>query len=1118
MKHSILFKLIVLLIISMCACPDSQAQVGSGGRHRSDQLGGRVRESNPQLGSSDKNKGKIQQSTPTRATSSADKNAGTTQATKTSASQISPRIQSEAKEDNNESRQTTGEDKVSRGTAYYADVVKKNGWFVGVGKPLTQDQARHLNCYFKLSQKNAAGNWRFVEAFDGYGDATSGHSIIPYLINPRSDDDSGANSEWKEILKHVCKWEFVADASGKTVLEERFLTSDSSIVLVFHPIHVSDREILGSFTDRWGYPANLRVDADGGTTNCASMVRVERDQRGFDVLIETLDANGYPEINKDGAYKTQKEYDDEGHQIMEASLNLIGERMIDAWGNCGWRAVYKNGNMESIHYFDADGQPIRMKGLNDETDRVHGKRFEYDAYGRTISESFFDEKGAPEINQDGIQRVDWTHNDHGQTTSWAYYDINGNKTTLSDISSVAQIKRDYNDRGLMTTTEFFDINGNYVLSGGYCKREDKYDGDIQISQIEYIPDEDGSGIHKSFEYTRDKMGNETRIWPDKGLQRIDSVDSQGREILVAWYDLEGNPRHYSDGYFKDITQYDDTNNSLVETIIDSDGDSYFEEDYGFSSRKEIKDEVKKTKIKYQYAHAYLRRAYGQQFDESFRNVIAQWDLTPYGEQARVGWYNILCYNRIVEFAANKEQRAIVGRNEFDEPAYQRTLGDDEEVYYIYDNKNDRNFDEFSNEIPADSMASFIERLPRVYCIEVTDTAVAYPLGLRNGDVIIQYGDWIAGNDLKTGMDEFYVEAILQANNYKGIALLRHHPETKSSEIVTHMLPPGKTSDLGFYPHKIYYTQREAERLYQTCADKAFSLSYAPLRADTTVLLLVQNKGSLAFTKYYHLTKYENRDPSFVLYLSEKYGSSGLDIWSVRRHSMADWESNRMFHPRFSGQTTLCLTHDLTDLMTLTKDESGNDGMTITPVKVSHDVFQRLLDCYADHIDEIPDDMTMAEYRMMPSADITEKQLYGKWNADVQMDDDGDFSVNITLDFDKKAGATAGVDVLLSWKLSEGSFDVLCTSSALWDLEGICLDFDFVGDTQVEVKRLDLSESVSESDMNEIQENVESIRSTLAESFHFGRFMDQRSFIITDLTKDKMVVKNGTKTITFKKIK
>lgn len=226
----------------------------------------------------------------------------------------------------------------------------------------------------------------------------------------------------------------------------------------------------------------------------------------------------------------------------------------------------------------------------------------------------------------------------------------------------------------------------------------------------------------------------------------------------------------------------------------------------------------------------------------------------------------------------------------------------------------------------------------------------------------------------------------------------------------------------------------------------------------------------------------------------------------------------MFHPRFSGKTTLCLTHDLTDLMTLTKDESGNDGMTIIPVKVSHDVFQRLLDSYADHTDEIPNDMTMAEYRMMASADITEKQLYGKWKADVQMDDDGDFFVNITLNFDKKAGEIAEVDVLLSWKLSEGSFDVLCTSSALWDLEGICLDFDFAGETQVVVKRLDLSESVSESDMTEIQENVESIRSSLAKNFHFGRFMDDRSFIITELTKDKMVVKNGTKTITFTKIK
>ncbi len=416
------------------------------------------------------------------------------------------------------------------------------------------------------------------------------------------------------------------------------------------------------------------------------------------------------------------------------------------------------------------------------------------------------------------------------------------------------------------------------------------------------------------------------------------------------------------------------------------------------------------------------------------------------------------------------------------------------------------------------MASFIEQLPRVYCIEVTDTAVAYPLGLRNGDVIIQYGDWLAGNDLNTGMDEFYVEAILQANNYKGITLLRHHPETKSSEIVTRMLPSGKTSDLGFYPHKIYYTQREAERLYKTCEQYSVALNERSTRGDTTVLMALQNKGSLISTIYYHVKKYLNRDPAFLLYLSEKYGAADLDIWSVRRNSIADWESQRMFNPKFSGYTTICLTHDLEDLQTIIKKDKGNNGLQIVPIKVSHDVFQRLMNCYEAHVDEMPDDVTMAEYRMMASPDISEKQLYGKWNANIQMDDDGDFFVNITLNFDKKAGNTVGVDVLFSWKLTDGVLDLLCASSALWNLEGVCLDFDFAGDTQTEVKLLDLSESVSESDMTEIQESVDGIRSSLAENFHFGRFLDESSFIITDLTKDKMVVRNGTKTITFTKIK
>lgn len=1118
MRHSYLVKIIALLVISICVCPNTYSQ----GRDKINQFGNRGGGTITQSSGSS-NKGQSQ-SKSSKGSSNGDKNAGNGQSvTPKSTPKERPGIQqTQVAQKKNEpsAQQTTGEDKATRAKpTYYADVVKKNGWFVGVGKPLTQEQARHLDCYFKLSQKNAAGNWRFVEAFDGYGDATSGHNIIPYLVNPRSDDDSGANSDWKQKLQRVCKWEFVADASGKTVLEERFLASDSSVILVFHPIQVSDREIVGTFTDRWGYPAGLRVDADNGTDNCASVVRVVRDQRGFDVLIETLNANGFPAINKDGAYKTQKEYDDDGHQIMEASLNVIGERMIDSWGNCGWRAVYKNDNMESIHYFDADGNPIRMVGMDGNADHVYGKRYQYDAFGRLTSEIYIDVKCAPDTNQYGVNHVDCIYNDHGQTTSWTYYDINGKKCPQSDSSPVAQIKREYTDRGYLKTSEFFDANGNYVLSAyGYCKREDKYDGDIQISQIEYVPDTDGNGMHKSFEYTRDKMGNKIKVWYDEGLQRIDSVDSKGRETLVAWYDLEGNPANYGDGYHKNITIYDE-NNGYEDFYIDTDGDPFVDDDNGYSSSIMMRDSINHITTNYQSLYSYLRYAFQKQYDESFDKILQQWDITPYGEHARVGWWNVITYNSIVDYNLNGEYRTITARNEYNEAAYTRSLDDDGLVYYIYDVKNNRHYNEFGVEIPADSMASFMEQLPRVYCIEVTDTAVAYPLGLRNGDIIINYGDWTASHDLRTRMNEFYVEAILQANNYKGLALLRHHPDTKSSEIITKMLPPGKTSDLGFYPHKIYYTQRETERLYQTCAQYNVPLNYASASADTTVLLLVQDKGSLISTKYYHLDIYSNRDPGFLLYLSEKYGSSGQDIWSVRRHSISDFESNNMFHPGFSGKTLLCLTHDLTDVKTLTKNEKGNFGMHIVPVKVSHDVYRRILNCYAAHVDEIPDDKTLAEYRMENNPALSTKQLYGKWHTRFAKDEDNDFFVDITWDFDKKAEMVANVDVVLTWEQSKISYDIQCKSNPLWSFKGICLDFDFDKTTpHVEVTRLEFPETVSESDRNKELEQIERNRATLSREFHFGRFLDQRSFIITELTKNKMVVKNGSRVITFDRIK
>ena len=98
-------------------------------------------------------------------------------------------------------------------------------------------------------------------------------------------------------------------------------------------------------------------------------------------------------------------------------------------------------------------------------------------------------------------------------------------------------------------------------------------------------------------------------------------------------------------------------------------------------------------------------------------------------------------------------------------------------------------------------------------------------------------------DLKTDMDYFYLEAILKARSAKQVTLLRHHPDQSYSEILRLNLPSGRTSDLGFYPHRIYYTSKEKARLLNVCNDFKVPLTPFPIGNQSVVLCPVLTVAS-----------------------------------------------------------------------------------------------------------------------------------------------------------------------------------------------------------------------------------------------------------------------------------
>lgn len=1019
----------------------------------------------------------------------------------------------------------------SKDSVFYLNVTKRDGWPEGIGKPLKREELPHIPVYYVLSNKNARGKWTFMRAYNAYGNLTTNHSWGAYIMNQYDEYDTGANEYWVEKLKTVCQWEFVGDSEDKEVIQERALDKYRNVVFCYNIVKVKDDKkdgssiFAGSYTDAFALPIFMRTDSTGNYQGQANFVQVKRDKRGYETLFAFTDETGHIRLNKDGAYQTSKEYNDSGVPIREASLDLAGNQMIDFYGNCGWTIeVDDYGNPLKAKYFGKDNEPIRMPGTRG-SNKVFGYEIEYDNYHREQYRWYLDSLGNRDVNEYGVYKTVFGYNNHGERTLLSHHDRQG-KLIGIDKYGIAKVVTNFDDKGNFLSCEWRNKDSLLVNGyGEYCKRVLTYDpqnGNL-LSQLDYIKG-DNDSISVSFKYEKDGLGNEMHHWYTDGCCRVDSVDVKGRATLEAWYDLNGNPiaRHTDEGqaWHKHVTTYDDKNNVEVEEWLDTDGTQYLNTEYSLSNKYNFsiyeKNPTNNILTNTQYLKPYgLAQKFQQEIDDE-SNIIAQWDITPYGEQARVGWWNNLHYKCKANYTIYGKMMNMIGVNEFDEPSYMVSLNDEGEVYHY--NDMGTYYDENMQVIPSDSMASFKEKLPKVFCIEVTDTTIAYPLGLRNGDIILSYGDWVTSEDLRSNLDYFYLETILKNNIPKNITVLRHNINDKTSSTFVRNLPAGKPSELGFYPHQICYTQKEVNRLRDVCHRYKFTYGSGVVNGSKQVLMGVQLKGGLIQTRFYHFDQYDYKDPGLLLYASEKY-SKGHDTWSVVYDDITTWRNRDMFNSKYDNvDTELYLTQDIKSLKKLSKSSKGNRGLRIIPIYVSDEVYANLLSYY-NTIEELPKQTITSNEKAILT--IKEKQVAGKWNTVLESDEEG--FIDLTLDLDKKNHAEKVMSISFGGEISDGitmKIKASYTSSGSWSLQGneLCLDMDDES-RQMNLDSIEI-EGADESRRKELMEQAAGYESELLEMLESNGLdnITLNPIDIESVSKTELTIKIEKDIITFKKIK
>ena len=308
----------------------------------------------------------------------------------------------------------------------YRGVIRKYTWYVGVGSPLSEEEASRLPYYFRLSMKNPQGHWQHLEALHR-DTLTTRHNLSTYVLDKQYDRD-GRNAEWRKRLQSVAQWIQIPGLDGNEMIEERAYDAEGNMMYSFLPVRNADGRVTGSYNDAWGMPADLREDT---TTTYGSVVCITYDTAGRDSIVDFLDGQGLRKYNSNGVDQQRYIYDADDRLLLSTSHNVVGDYTADNWGNCGIRYTYDDENHSRLlTVVDRNLLPMRMPaGRADGTQTYISCEIRTDRWGRDVECLMKGIMGQADSTRSGLHRIVYRYDEEGNLQETLYYDLENQPMT-----------------------------------------------------------------------------------------------------------------------------------------------------------------------------------------------------------------------------------------------------------------------------------------------------------------------------------------------------------------------------------------------------------------------------------------------------------------------------------------------------------------------------------------------------------------------------------------------------------------------------------------------------------------------------------------------------------------
>lgn len=984
-------------------------------------------------------------------------------------------------------------------TVLSSHYLKQHGWF-RPADTITAEYASHLPTYYRFTKKNREGHWTRLETLTGYGQYSTG-IFSPYILKIRNaETDSRANAEWVSRVGTTCIYEAISDWSGRNVVQERAYDKDMNIIYTFSVVPIGNNQYVGSYKDSYGMPVEMRQEPD---YTYGTLIKMTRDRWGNDSVLQYIDAKGKIKLNSDSVAMERFIWDSRGRLLKQMSCNADGSLAIDNWGNCGVEFKYNGYNIIEQTYCDENWQPMTLPStVRDVTGKagISKIKYEYDDYGRCIREEYYDVNGQSAETLLGLHAIDYAYTDHGYQTLSAGFDLNGKPAPIY-VKGISKICVDVDDQGRSTDIIFLDINGQPFELPGYLSRKHfEYDEQGRNILLQEFSMENGK------EYLSYQCIDKPQYFEveSHGEKRIDSLDHKGRLIYRGFFDANNNLRK-DFGRAYEIDHFQDFPKRTIQTYSRYDEHGNLCNDNDGECRGEVHiDSIAWTNKAWVYdKDGRLLKIVLNVFEPDFKTLLASYDMNRLGVITRSGVPHDVRYYRGDALRNYKGAYiSLYGRDEFDEADY--VYCETGPYYYkkVFPNSKEKFYDEYNQIIWNTKQESNV--LPKAISIEVIDS-VAYQKGLRDNDIVILYGDYVANFDSNISYDDFRgdwtLRTVLDAQEPKRMVVFRiEDAEADKYGLVEIPDLAGTPSQLGFIPHSRFLTGRQTNRITKSIIKNIMSANPLLKIEDMTPKRDNANNPIKFIFNEMYWDQRQKPYPSQITDPSILLGECVPDLKLTYRGDIPEEDANLISIVDMNGKpadrlprTHYFFTKDGENVVTLSSDQ-GSVGMMIIERKVSDKDLERLKALY----EKTSKDMT-ALCKEKPKYPV--KSLIGAWEMEYQ--GDFEYPMKAYVELNKDMTYQASILIYATLDVVDVTAIVAITSkvSGQWSLGGELLHLSPFAedislqcvktrglDAQYEKRRIDFLNSEFQKYTSDYLKVIEIISEQLPENLFLDNVM------------------------------